>query len=360
MKRRTLPALFLAVVLSLGLLTPAAAAGTFSDVPENAWYASDVQDVQQYGIIQGVGSNRFLPEGKLTYAQAITMAARTYAYLHNETIPNSNSSQWYDSYLNYALSNNFVSEYELPTSLDVPCDRDSMARMFYAILDEGSNTILNDVEEIPDVDNNTGGIPIYSLYRFGILTGSDEYGAFYPTRSITRAETSAILNRLLNPNKRKTFTLQEAPPIRYLDLTKAWTFTEEVEEYDPNDLDGIDNIIHTTYKTTIAFMPDGSLYGLYYTPDSGFILPMRGTYTMNGKILTLNVYGAEGTSPATSYEMQNNTPYSIPGFHLTLISEEGLYSNHQYGDHFVFMEDDTMNAQQCKAKCLQFWGVEPQ
>lgn len=58
--------------------------------------------------------------------------------------------------------------------------------------------------------------------------------------------------------------------------------------------------------------------------------------------------------------MQNNTPYSIPGFHLTLISEEGLYSNHQYGDHFVFMEDDTMNAQQCKTKCLQFWDIEPQ
>lgn len=45
MTRRTLPALLLAALLSLSLLTPAAAAARFSDVPASAWYASDVQDV---------------------------------------------------------------------------------------------------------------------------------------------------------------------------------------------------------------------------------------------------------------------------------------------------------------------------
>ena len=59
MTRRTLPALLLAALLSLSLLTPAAAAARFSDVPASAWYASDVQDVQQYGILQGVGSRRY-------------------------------------------------------------------------------------------------------------------------------------------------------------------------------------------------------------------------------------------------------------------------------------------------------------
>lgn len=349
MKRKTIPALLMAVLLSISMFTPAAAAGAFSDVPAGSWYAADVQDVQQYGIIQGVGNNLFLPEGKLTYAQAITMAARTYAYLYNETIPESNSGLWYERYLDYALTKDLINEYDLPMSVDVPCDRDAMARMFYAIIEGGDNTILNDVEEIPDVDNNTAGIPIYSLYRFGILTGSDQYGAFYPNRSITRAETSAILNRLLNPGKRKTFTLQQASPMRYLDLSKAWTFSEVING--------------EIYATTIAFMPDGSLYGIYYIPDSGYCVCMRGTYTTNGKALNLNVYWQDWMdSPLSTvfYEMQLNSAYSIPGFHLTVTSENGLYFYHQRGDHFVFTEDETMNAQQCKTKCLQLWDFEPQ
>lgn len=213
MRLRGIPSMILAAVLSLGLVMPAnATSENFSDVSRDAWYANDVQDVQKYGIIEGIGDNKFLPDGELTFAQAIAMGARTYAYMHNEEIPDKGTSKWYEKYLDYALSKNLIYEDSLPMSLDVPCDRNTMARLFYAIIEWGDNTILNQISEIPDVDNNTGGIPIYSMYRFGILTGSDKYGTFYPDKSISRAETATILNRLLDQSKRKVFSFSKDAP----------------------------------------------------------------------------------------------------------------------------------------------------
>lgn len=139
---------------------------------------------------------------------------------------------------------------------------------------------------------------------------------------------------------------QDPSPVHRLDLSKAWTFFEE--------RDG------DSYATTIAFFEDGTLYGLYYIPGSGFGLTMRGTYTTSGNVLTLDVYWADADSSPVSYEMKIDSDDSIPGFSLTVVSENAMYYDHQRGDCFLFEEDETMNAQECKEKCLQLWGMEPQ
>lgn len=77
-----------AVLLAAALTIPCwnlGAKAAFSDVPSNAWYAQDVAAAEKYGILQGTGNGRFSPDGNLTLAQAITMAARTYAYERGET-----------------------------------------------------------------------------------------------------------------------------------------------------------------------------------------------------------------------------------------------------------------------------------
>lgn len=139
---------------------------------------------------------------------------------------------------------------------------------------------------------------------------------------------------------------QDPSPIHSLDLDKAWTFSEEVEG--------------DSYTTTIAFFEDKSLYGMYYIPDSGFSLSMRGTYAINGNILTLDVYWSDADPPPVSYEMKINSTDSIPGFYLTVVSEDAMYYRHQQGDRFLFREDENMNAQECRDKCLQLWDMEPQ
>ena len=59
------PSLVIALVLSMVIL-PANAIAAFSDVSPSAWYANDVESVQQYGIINGTGNGKFSPNGTLT------------------------------------------------------------------------------------------------------------------------------------------------------------------------------------------------------------------------------------------------------------------------------------------------------
>lgn len=62
------------VVRALGL--PPKAAGSFTDVTADAWYAGYVETAYSYGIINGVGDGRFLPNGTISRQEAAVMVAR--------------------------------------------------------------------------------------------------------------------------------------------------------------------------------------------------------------------------------------------------------------------------------------------
>lgn len=62
------------VVRALGLTPKASQA--FTDVTAEKWYASYIGTAHQYGIVNGVGDNRFEPEGTITRQEAAAMVAR--------------------------------------------------------------------------------------------------------------------------------------------------------------------------------------------------------------------------------------------------------------------------------------------
>lgn len=239
---------FATALLALGILTascilPAGAA--FSDVPGSAWYAQDVAAVEKYGILQGTGNGRFSPDGKLTLAQAITMAARTYAHSNHETIPQTGGSAWYSDYLQYAAEKGICATGEFGTAYNNHCNRLIMAKLFARVVPAGTNQALNNVTSLPDVQTAPENQAIFDLYQLGILTGSDKYGTFHPYQYIKRSETAAILNRVLAPENRKTFTLETPPSLEEIysaAALQAWEhFSEEIPSaaYDLGDF-GID------------------------------------------------------------------------------------------------------------------------
>jgi hypothetical protein len=65
-----------ATAASAGLSRVAAA--PFADVPDGAWYGKAVHDLAAAGIIEGMGSNRFDPDGRLTNAQAYAALSRAF------------------------------------------------------------------------------------------------------------------------------------------------------------------------------------------------------------------------------------------------------------------------------------------
>ena len=232
MKAKRMAAVLLAAALTIPCWNLGAKAA-FSDVPSNAWYAQDVAAAERSGILQGTGNGRFSPDGNLTLAQAITMAARTYAYERGETIPKTGGSTWYSDFLQYASDKGICAIGEFVAAYDNFCNRLTMAKLFARVVPESTATQRNDVTTLPDVQSASENQAVFTLYQLGILTGSDKYGTFHPYQYIKRSETAAILNRVLDPDTRKSFILEEAPTVEQIyanALVQAWDyFREDIE-----------------------------------------------------------------------------------------------------------------------------------
>ena len=181
-------------------------AGQFTDVPASEWYAAEVQSTYELGLMNGVGSGLFDPNGNVTVAEAITMAARAASINAADTIPAA-EGEWYQMYVNYALAKGFVTQGQFD-SYDRPAKRYEVAKLFENAMPEGYFEAKNDVTAIPDVAQAQ---PYYadliSLYRAGVVMGSDSYGNFRPEDNIVRAEAAAIINRVALPENRLVKTL---------------------------------------------------------------------------------------------------------------------------------------------------------
>ncbi len=184
----------------------------FVDVPVSAWYADAVRDAWANGLIDGVDAAHFDPDGSLTVAQAIKLAAALHQRIENGTVTLKNGSPWYRSYLEYAVEHGVIEESYLGYSaaaLNAPVQRAEFAHILYgaakpyaAINEIGANAL-------PDVKTGDRyADEIYTLYRAGVLTGSDRSATFYPTSLIRRSEAAAILIRAFDEEARRTLTLQ--------------------------------------------------------------------------------------------------------------------------------------------------------
>ncbi len=184
----------------------------FVDVPVSAWYADAVRDAWANGLIDGVNATHFEPDGSLTVAQAIKLAAALHQRIENGTVTLKNGSPWYRSYLEYAVEHGVIEEAYLDYSsaaLNAPIQRAEFAHILYgaakpyaAINEIGANAL-------PDVKTGDRyADEIYTLYRAGVLTGSDRSATFYPTSLIRRSEAAAILIRAFDEEARRTLTLQ--------------------------------------------------------------------------------------------------------------------------------------------------------
>ena len=65
----------------LDAMDPAAAC-PFVDVPDDAWYRTAVSSIAKLGLINGVGGDRFDPEGTVSHQQFITILGRLSAWLN--------------------------------------------------------------------------------------------------------------------------------------------------------------------------------------------------------------------------------------------------------------------------------------
>lgn len=176
--------------------------GNFTDIKDTDWFKEDVISSFETGLLKGKTENIFDPYGNITLAEAITLAARVHSICMDNLIENTNTGQWYQSYVDYALRNGLIIEGEFK-NFEKVASRAEVAYVFLNAIREENLYDINNITSIPDVASNT----VYSeeilmLYNSGIVAGSDKYGTFNPDSFITRAEAAAIVNRVTNRSKR--------------------------------------------------------------------------------------------------------------------------------------------------------------
>lgn len=181
----------------------------FRDVSTSAWYYENVRKAYNYGLMQGVSSDRFGVAGNITIAEAVTMACRLHSiyYTGSENFEQT-GSVWYQAYLDYAERNGILTRSY--SSYTRAATRAEFAEILSAAFPDEALAEKNSIEDgvIPDVSSGTRGYSaIYRLYRAGVLAGSDQYGTFNPSSTILRVEAAAIVTRMAVPSLRQTVNL---------------------------------------------------------------------------------------------------------------------------------------------------------
>lgn len=182
----------------------------FRDVPARAWYRDDVYTAATMGLMQGTGSGYFTPLGNVTVAQAIALSVRLHLRSQGESDALVQGKPWYQVYVDYALDAGILTEQPAKSELDRAITRGEFAALLARSLPEEELEAINTVTSIPDVSKNDPyADAIYQLYRAGVFQGADGTGAFQPERTITRAETAAVVCRMADSSLRLSFTLKK-------------------------------------------------------------------------------------------------------------------------------------------------------
>lgn len=178
--------------------------GIYNDVWEGMWYSEGIINSYEYGLLTGVSSGKFGLSTDITIAQTLAIACRLHSVYNTgeENFDQSNSWYWYQVYVDYAIVNGIINSRQF-SNYDKVATRSEFAGIIYYALREGAFNPINEINDIPDVDDEIFySKAIFALYNAGILTGSDENGTFLPSSNISREEVATIISRVVNENSR--------------------------------------------------------------------------------------------------------------------------------------------------------------
>ena len=124
-KLRTMLLSCLALLLVLGMTSVACAYDvSFSDVPEDSWFYTDVMTLAESGVIGGYPDGTYRPTKKVTTGEALKMILLAAGYPEPEPA----ASHWARGYLNFAIEQGFLTRYEDISDLDVNMTRGLVAQ----------------------------------------------------------------------------------------------------------------------------------------------------------------------------------------------------------------------------------------
>ncbi len=172
----------------------------YPDVASDAWYADAAKVCYETGIMLGTQAG-FAPQNTVTVAEVAVMAARLASAVSGLPVPEGDS--WYQPSVDFLKGANIY----VPENLTEPATRAEFFQLLSSVLAPDYTAAVNSITALPDTDS----AEVLRFYNAGILTGTDVYGTFNGSGVLTRAEAAAMIARVVRPELRKTFTVQEKP-----------------------------------------------------------------------------------------------------------------------------------------------------
>ena len=210
----------LAVAMCFGMLTVFANASnvTFTDVPRGTWFYNAVMSCADQGYVSGVGNNKFMPEGKLTYAQIFTMFTNAFYKAEKQDYENNRwmqmdayfdgNPQWWSYNAYYFMDNKLLEG----TSVNLKSNASANSPITrYEVVQIANNILKNKGITVSDAQRRNAqntiadwsSIPtkyrdaVASCFSLKIISGYPG-NRFVGTDTLTRAQACVILNSLVD------------------------------------------------------------------------------------------------------------------------------------------------------------------
>ena len=161
----------------------------FDDVSPESWFNTAVVSIARSGIINGVGNNRFDPQGTLTVAELITMLMRTrYGNI-------SSSNEWYTTYIERAQRDGILFDSDNLSPLS-QITRAQAAQILSRYIEKfNSRWVKTRIDKIPiDIESVPSNYrnAVEKAYTWSVIQG-DNNGMFNPQNTLSRAEAAQLL-----------------------------------------------------------------------------------------------------------------------------------------------------------------------
>lgn len=183
------------ITLSAILIAPTnILAKTFSDVNNNDWFYSVVNELSDKGIISGYEDNTFKPQKAVSYSEFLTLLNNSIG--EKQSPDYKNSEEWYKPTFDYLKNKGVIANIANPNQ---EITRNEMAKYLSLGLEKLKNqkidtttpTSIKDFNAIPNEYKDY----VASVVNAGLIKG-DENQNFNGSKSLTRAETAVIIKGL--------------------------------------------------------------------------------------------------------------------------------------------------------------------
>lgn len=183
------------ITLSAILIAPTnILAKTFSDVNNNDWFYSVVNELSDKGIISGYEDNTFKPQKSVSYAEFLTLLNNSIG--EKQSPDYKNSEEWYKPTFDYLKQKRVITNIQ---NSNAEITRNEMAKYLSLGLEKLKNQKIDtttpaSIKDFDSIPNEYKDL-VASVVNAGLIKG-DEHQNFNGAKSLTRAETAVIIKGL--------------------------------------------------------------------------------------------------------------------------------------------------------------------